>query len=129
MAELVAGKRQNLEALGAEAVEQGLKAGVLRGEAALRRDVHHEENFTGVVCEVFGDARRAAEGDVGEAHEEYSKKGRKRFFFEKKNQKTSFHWSPDDGLGSNGEKFFASFFQKRRPSLLTYHAISPTRNP
>jgi hypothetical protein len=44
--------------------------------------------------------------------------GRKRFFFEKKKQKTSVHWYPDKPTGLQGEKFFASFLQKRSASLL-----------
>jgi len=39
---------------------------------------------------------------------------RKKFFFEKKNQKTFGHWrTPLDRLSPNIQKFFASFFQKR----------------
>jgi hypothetical protein len=38
-------------------------------------------------------------------------------FLKKKKQKTSIHWSLDVGLGSNGKKFFASFFQKRSAFL------------
>jgi hypothetical protein len=45
--------------------------------------------------------------------------GRKAFFFEKKKQKTFIHLACAAGErpGSKGEKFFASFFQKRRPSF------------
>jgi len=40
---------------------------------------------------------------------------RKRFFFEKKKQKTlpRLMGAAVDRLGSNGEKFFGSFFQKK----------------
>jgi hypothetical protein len=41
------------------------------------------------------------------------------FFFEKKNQKTFATWSRAGRTGAalNVQKFFASFFQKRSPSL------------
>jgi hypothetical protein len=45
-------------------------------------------------------------------------KRRKQFFFEKKNQKTFANGArgrPTTGL--NRQKFFASIFQKRRPSF------------
>jgi hypothetical protein len=48
---------------------------------------------------------------------------KKSFFFEKKNQKTFAHGGYLSGLrvgliaGRNGQKFFASFFQKRRTLL------------
>jgi hypothetical protein len=48
--------------------------------------------------------------------------GRKVFFFEKKKQKTFdflAHASP--AAYTKGQKFFASFFQKRRPSLTPLH--------
>jgi hypothetical protein len=46
----------------------------------------------------------------------------KQFFFEKKNQKTfDFFASPH----ANNQKFFASFFQKRRPFFP--YAASPSR--
>jgi hypothetical protein len=43
------------------------------------------------------------------------KKGRRHFFFEKKKQKTITYLmcAAGERLGFNGEKFFASFFQKR----------------
>jgi hypothetical protein len=43
----------------------------------------------------------------------------KRFFFEKKKQKIFIRLvlTRTDRPGSKGEKFFASFFQKRRPSF------------
>jgi hypothetical protein len=48
---------------------------------------------------------------------------RKAFFFEKKKQKTFTRWSYPQAGGSlqaaqRRKKFFASFFQKRRPSFL-----------
>jgi hypothetical protein len=47
-------------------------------------------------------------------------KGRKAFFFEKKKQKTFTNSASTsrDRLSPNEQKFFASFFQKRRPSFL-----------
>jgi hypothetical protein len=44
---------------------------------------------------------------------------RKRFFFEKKNQKTFIRWSPVGRRWHklNGQKFFGSFFQKRTAFL------------
>jgi hypothetical protein len=41
------------------------------------------------------------------------------FFFEKKNQKTfrSLGRAHPEGRSQNRQKFFVSFFQKRRPSL------------
>jgi hypothetical protein len=46
---------------------------------------------------------------------------RKMFFFEKKNQKTFAHWYPwptsKPAAHASRQKFFASFFQKRRPSF------------
>jgi hypothetical protein len=51
-----------------------------------------------------------------------AEKGRKVFFFEKKNQKTFSPGSvPVAGFEAEGEKFFASFFQKRSAFLLTRH--------
>jgi hypothetical protein len=44
--------------------------------------------------------------------------GRKRFFFEKKKQKTSVHWYPAKPTWLQVENFFASFLQKRSASLL-----------
>jgi hypothetical protein len=46
---------------------------------------------------------------------------RKRFFFEKKKQKTSIRWSPVDRPWHkpNGQTFFGSFFQKRTSSFPT----------
>jgi hypothetical protein len=41
----------------------------------------------------------------------------KRFFLEKKKQKTVPRWRPDDGPGTHGQTFFASFFQKRSASF------------
>src|SRR5277367_2761452 len=51
------------------------------------------------------------------------------FFFEKKNQKTFVCWSSRGAHSSskgmpNRQKFFASFFQKRRFFLLCYAALS-----
>jgi hypothetical protein len=44
----------------------------------------------------------------------------KQFFFEKKNQKTFATWfALPERRAINVKKFFASFFQKRRPSFLT----------
>jgi hypothetical protein len=41
--------------------------------------------------------------------------GRKNFFFEKKKQKTFIHWTRrSDRRRAKVQKFFASFFQKRR---------------
>jgi hypothetical protein len=40
------------------------------------------------------------------------------FFFEKKNQKTFVRWLARKVMSAPEEKFFASFFQKRRPSFL-----------
>jgi hypothetical protein len=51
---------------------------------------------------------------------------RKRFFFEKKNQKTFTHGGQRGCLlvepiaGRNLQKFFASFFQKRRSSFCPF---------
>jgi hypothetical protein len=44
---------------------------------------------------------------------------RKLFFFEKKNQKTLANWAEpiQERPKPNRQKFFASFFQKRRPSF------------
>jgi hypothetical protein len=44
---------------------------------------------------------------------------KKRFFFEKKNQKTfaSLGPAPSGKAAANDQKFFASFFQKRRACL------------
>jgi hypothetical protein len=54
------------------------------------------------------------------------------FFFEKKNQKTFApgHSRPMSKLATdaNWQKFFASFFQKRRPFFLTL-IIQNTMNP
>jgi hypothetical protein len=47
-------------------------------------------------------------GDV--LGEEASVDERKRFFFEKKKQKTFIHWSLDVRLGSNGKRFLLLFF-------------------
>jgi hypothetical protein len=50
-------------------------------------------------------------------------KGRKLFFFEKKNQKTFAPYGrsrmapPGPGSAANEEKFFGSFFQKRTSSF------------
>jgi 3-oxoacyl-[acyl-carrier protein] reductase len=45
--------------------------------------------------------------------------GRKRFFFEKKNQKTFATWARLSGDSATAsKKFFASFFQKRRPFFM-----------
>ena len=48
----------------------------------------------------------------------------KRFFFEKKNQKTFAPWGTRllNGPRQQGQKFFASFFQKRRPSSPEFRA-------
>jgi hypothetical protein len=44
---------------------------------------------------------------------------RKQFFFEKKNQKTFVIWRTlPERAATAVQKFFASFFQKRRPSSL-----------
>jgi hypothetical protein len=37
---------------------------------------------------------------------------RKRFFFEKKKQKTSIHWNPNERSNSNGKSFLLLFFKK-----------------
>jgi hypothetical protein len=43
--------------------------------------------------------------------------GRKRFFFEKKNQKTFEHWhTPPERLSPTSKSFFASFFSKKEDS-------------
>jgi hypothetical protein len=49
-------------------------------------------------------------------------KARKRFFFEKKNQKTSIRWSSGDGRCHNaceapGKSFLVLFFKKEHPSF------------
>jgi hypothetical protein len=49
----------------------------------------------------------------------------KQFVFEKENQKTFAPRVPSDAgarlqTGTNKQKFFASFFQKRSPSFLTF---------
>jgi hypothetical protein len=53
--------------------------------------------------------------------------GSKRFFFEKKNQKTYIRLGPAERghtrHRNNGQKFFASFFQKRRPSLTCVRSL------
>jgi AcrR family transcriptional regulator len=57
---------------------------------------------------------------------------RKRFFFEKKNQKTFIHWSawPETGVAQRREKFFGSFFQKRTSFLpLPCWTTAPDVNP
>jgi hypothetical protein len=45
---------------------------------------------------------------------------RKRFFFEKKNQKTFIHWSawPETGVAQRRESFLVVFFKKEHPSFL-----------
>jgi hypothetical protein len=48
------------------------------------------------------------------------KKGRKQFFFEKKNQKTFTRCG-----GLQEQKFFVSFFQKRNASLLRHYRTPP----
>jgi hypothetical protein len=55
---------------------------------------------------------------VKEALKGRSGEDRKQFFFEKKNQKTFVIWCAlPDGGATKVQKFFASFFQKRSPSL------------
>ncbi len=53
---------------------------------------------------------------------------RKRFFFEKKNQKTFANLYAPWGRGryQNNQKFFASFFQKRSASLPSASRVRPT---
>jgi hypothetical protein len=54
----------------------------------------------------------------------------KQFFFEKKNQKTFDCWAPScRKRGAKNQKFFASFFQKSRPSVLTTHHLTDWHPP
>jgi mono/diheme cytochrome c family protein len=55
-------------------------------------------------------------------------RGRKNFFFEKKNQKTSNWLTPSFGerVAQTIEKSFASFLQKRSPSLIAFFLLATT---
>jgi hypothetical protein len=50
---------------------------------------------------------------------------RKQFFFEKKNQKTFATWRTlPERSATAVQKFFASFFQKRRPCLPAFPCLT-----
>jgi hypothetical protein len=83
-----------------------------KGSVAMPADdflPHHRDRFAGSA------ARRPVDPAfvTGEAPAK-----RKQFFFEKKNQKTLACWHPTVSASRpNFQKFFASFFQKRRACL------------
>src|SRR5207302_1714730 len=68
-AELVAGETDDREPALAVLVVQPLQAGVLRGQAALRRDVHHEDGGSGQVAQGRVLATEGFDGDVMHSHD------------------------------------------------------------
>src|SRR5262249_62220569 len=67
--ELIAGEADDREAAFAELIVQPLQARILRGQPALRRDVHHEEGVAGQVAERRVLAAEGFHGYVMHSHD------------------------------------------------------------
>jgi hypothetical protein len=54
-------------------------------------------------------------------------RGKEKFFFEKKNQKTFAHWAPErfNGTGQIIKVFFASFLFTKKKCLLAFDCDAP----
>jgi len=68
MAELIAGKAQDLEALGAELAIEGLKPGVLGGKTAAACHVDHQHDTALQIGGGPGRAIESLQGDEGQGH-------------------------------------------------------------
>jgi hypothetical protein len=69
--ELIAWNTDNAETLGGVLFVQRLKTGVLRGQAALARDVHDQHDFGTKAAKRCGLTGQSVNGDVGNAHAQH----------------------------------------------------------